>query len=113
MLSLASHLVLGETADSLIDRRLVPDLSPQLIRLMLGDVPSRAVAQADAETFAFVALKRAGAASYPPALAWRALRRLIPLQSALCDAIPEAASIVVPSGRRSARPTTPCQLPVG
>ena len=103
VLSLASHLVLGETSDSPIDRRLVPDLNPQLIRLMLGDVPSRAVAQAEAETFAFVALKRAGAASYPSALAWRALRRLMPLQSALCDAIPEAASIVVPSGRHAAR----------
>ena len=103
VLSLASHLVLGETADSPIDRRLVPDLSPQLVRLMLGDVPSRAVAQAEAETFAFVALERAGAAAYPPALAWRALRRLMPLRSALCDAVPEAASIVVPSGRRAAR----------
>ena len=103
VLSLTSHLVLGETADSLIDRRLVPDLSPQLIRLMLGDVPSRAVAQADAETFAFVALERAGAAEYSSALAWRAVRRLLPLRSALCDAIPEAVSIVVPSGRRSAR----------
>ena len=103
VLSLASHLVLGDAADSPIDRRLVPDLSPQLVKLMLGDVPSRAVAQAEAETFAFVALECTGAAAYPPALTRRALRRLMPLRSALCDAIPEAASIVVPDGRRALR----------
>ncbi len=103
VLSLAAHLVLGDATGPLIDRRLVPDLSPQLIRLMLGDGPGSTATQEEAETFAFLALERAGAAAYPPALAWRALRRLMPLRSALCSAIPEAASVGIQGARRSAR----------
>lgn len=102
VLSLAAHLVLGVATGPLIDRRLVPDLSPQLVRLMLGDGAGRTATQEESETFAFLVLERAGAAAYPPALAWRALRRLMPLRSALCSAIPEAVS-VVPGARRAVR----------
>jgi hypothetical protein len=95
VLSLAAHLLLGDEAGPLVDRRLVPDLSPQLVRLMLGDTAGSTVTHREAETFAFLALEHARPASYPSHLARRALRQLRPLHSALCQAVPEVTSAVV------------------
>jgi hypothetical protein len=101
VLSLAAQLLHGE-AGPLIDRRLVPDLDPQLIRLMLGDAQGSALPQADAEMFAFLVLERAGAVALPSGPARRAFRWLAPLRSVLCAAVPEAAS-VLPDTRHGAR----------
>jgi len=101
-LSLTAYLLAGDATGPLIDRRLVPDLSPQLVRLMLGEPAGSAVAEAEAEAFAFIVLERAGAAACPAASAWRALRRLAPLRSALAGVLPEVAD-PVPAGRRGVR----------
>jgi hypothetical protein len=102
VLSLAAQLLHGDDAAPLIDRRLVPDLDPQLIRLMLGDAQGSALPHADAEMFAFLALKRAGAVALPPGSARRAFRRLAPLRSVLCAAVPEVAS-ALPDAQYRAR----------
>ena len=93
VVSLAAHAVLDDLAGPCIDRRLVPDVSPQLLRMMLGDDARIAtVTQAGAETFAFVALDRAGVAACPTDLARHLLREVGPLHSALLGAVPEASA---------------------
>lgn len=91
MLSLAAYVLLGDTSGASVDLRLVPDVSPALVRLMLGAVAANPVTHLEAETFAFLALEHARPASYPASLARRALRQLTPLQSALREAVPEVA----------------------
>src|SRR5260370_7227077 len=68
VLSLAGHVLLGEATGQLVDRQLVPGLSPQLVRLMLGDDARSAVTACEAETFAFLALAPPRPAPYPPPL---------------------------------------------
>jgi hypothetical protein len=101
--SLTGRMLLGEMDGPSFDRRLVPDLSPQLIRLMLGQVADSTVTRAEAETFAFLAMERAHLAACSSFFARRALRRLRPLHSALCEAVPEAANAAAPGGRASTR----------
>ncbi len=86
VLFLATHMLRGEVDDASFDRRLVPDVSPELLRLMLGDISDSTVTRADAEEFAFLALDRARLAACPSFLARRALRQLRPLHSALREA---------------------------
>jgi len=91
LLSLAAHVLLGDSAGPSVDPRLLPDVSPELARMMLGSTVGNPVTHAEAEVFAFLALERARPASYPPSLARRALRELRPLHSALRESVPEAA----------------------
>lgn len=101
--SLTGRMLLGEVDGPSFDRRLVPDLSPQLIQLMLGQVADSTVSHAEAETFAFLAMERAHLADCSSFFARCALRQLRPLHSALCKAVPEAANAAASGGRSSTR----------
>jgi hypothetical protein len=103
VLSLAGRMLLGNASGPQIDRRLVPDVSPELVRLMLGDSDQPSVTRHEAETFAFLALHSARAAGYPPVAARRAQRDLQPLHSALRDVVPETTSAVASGTRSGAR----------
>jgi hypothetical protein len=103
VLSLTGRMLLGEMDGPSFDRRLVPDLSPQLIRLMLGQVADSTATRAEAETFAFLAMDRAHLAACSSFFARRALRQLRPLHSALCEAVPEATNAAASVGRSSTR----------
>jgi Family of unknown function (DUF6545) len=101
VLSLAAHLLLlGDAAGPSVDLRLVPDVSPELVRLMLGGAACSPVTQLEAETFAFLALDRTLPDGYPSSLARAAFRYLRPLHSALRRAVPEVTS----AGIRGVRP---------
>ena len=91
VLSLAAHVLLGDTSGASVDPRLVPDMSPALAQIMIDGKVGSPLTRIEAETFAFLALEYARPAAYPPALARRALRQLRPLHSALREAVPEAA----------------------
>ncbi len=107
VLSLAAHvLLLGDSAGPSVDVRLVPDVSPQLVRLMLGGAACSPVTQLEAETFAFLALDRTLLAGYPSFLARAAFRHLRPLHLALRRAVPEATS----AGIRGVRPAVRFRL---
>jgi len=95
-LCLAAQTLLGDGSGPAVDLLLVPDLRPELVRLMLGTAGSRPVPRREAETFAFVVMDRARSVGYAPPWAWRALRQLRPLHSALVQAIPEARSAADP-----------------
>jgi hypothetical protein len=103
VLSLTGRMLLGEMDGPSFDRRLVPDLSPQLIRLMLGQIADSTATQAEAETFAFLAMERAHLAACSSFFARRALRQLRPLHSVLCEAVPEATNAAASGGRSSPR----------
>jgi hypothetical protein len=90
VLSLAAHVLLGDTSGASVDPRLVPDMSPALAQIMIDGKVGSPLTRLEAETFAFLAMEYARPAAYPPALARRALRQLRPLQSALQEAVPEA-----------------------
>jgi hypothetical protein len=89
VLSLAAHVLLGDTSGASVDPRLVPDVRPALARIMIDGTASSPLTRLDAETFAFLALDYARPAPYPASLARRALRQLRPLHSALREAVPE------------------------
>lgn len=104
VVSLAAHAVLGDARGTAIDRRLMPDMSSRLIRVMLGDDADGATVTPDrAEAFAFAALARSGLGAYPEVLARRALRELGPLYAALAAAVPEAAESGVGAGKVGGR----------
>jgi hypothetical protein len=103
VLSLAAHMLLGEVDGPSFDRRLAPDISPELLRLMLGDISDSTVTRADAEEFAFLALDHAGLAACPSFLARRALRQLRPLHSALREAAAGDNGAVASGVRPAAR----------
>jgi hypothetical protein len=98
VLHLAAHLLLSDqTGPPVLDRRLAPDVSPELVRIMLGDTAPSPVSHRDAETFAFLALE-AASPTVTRAAARRLLRQLAPLRSDLLRAVPQAA------GSRPAEP---------
>jgi uncharacterized protein DUF6545 len=82
VLCLAAHIVLGEDSGTSVDVRLVPDVSPRLVRLMLGDSRGGVISVQEAEAFAFLALGRPRSRWFPLA-AWHDLRRLAPLSTGL------------------------------
>ena len=94
VLSLAAHVLLGNTSGASVDPRLVPDVSPALTRIMVDGNVGSSLTRLEAETFAFLALEYARPAAYPPSLARRALRQLRPLHSALRETVPEATGAV-------------------
>jgi hypothetical protein len=104
VLSLAAHvLLLGDAAGPCVDLRLVPDVSPQLVRLILGGAACSPVTQLEAETFAFLALDRTLPAGYPSSLARAAFRHLKPLHSALRRAVPEVTGTRIRGVRPAVR----------
>jgi len=96
VLALAAQLLLSDAADPSVDPRLMPDVSPELMRLMLGATACSQVTQREAEELAFMALEHARPVSYPQPLARRALRQLRPLHAALREAVPEIAATAAP-----------------
>lgn len=100
---LAAHLMASQGM-AVFDARLAPDLSPELVRLILGDVAPSPVSDAEAETFAFLAL--AGVGHVPDRAARRLARELAPLRAALVGAVPEAAW----AGLAWDRPAARCRL---
>ena len=101
LVGMAAHL-LTETPGAGVDPRLVPDVSPRLARLILGDTERRPLTQDQAEALTFRALRRAGAAACPARLARWFLQQLSPLHVALLDAVPEAAARPCAVGRPDA-----------
>jgi Family of unknown function (DUF6545) len=93
VLSLAAHVLLGDSSGASVDPRLVPDVSPALARIMIDGNVGSSLTRLEAETFAFLALEYARPAAYPPSLARRALRQLRPLHSALQEAVPEVTGM--------------------
>jgi len=91
VLCLAAQLLLGDEAGGAIDLRLIPDVSPELVQVILGGSDSRPVPDQEAEAFALLAMDRGGGSSCPALLALHLLRQLQPLRSALLGAVPEAA----------------------
>jgi hypothetical protein len=86
---LAACMLLGERTGSAVDRRLVPDLSPQFVSLMLGPDTHNPVSHLEAEAFAFLVLDGAGQPPSRP-MAMRSLRRLRALHDHVLRAAPEA-----------------------
>ena len=87
---LAAQLLMGDEAGGAIDLRLLPDVSPELVQVILGGGDSRPVPDAEAESFALLVMARCGASSCRALLALHYLRQLQPLRSALLRAVPEA-----------------------
>jgi hypothetical protein len=91
VLGLAARVVLGDEAGPAVDPRLIPDVSPQLVNVMLGNSGPNQVADGEAEAFALMALDRAGCSACGALAARRLLRQLRPLRSAILAAVPEVA----------------------
>ena len=94
--ALAAHVLAGDEEAAGADMRLVPEVSAQLLQLIVGEPGARPISTSEAEAFAYMVLDQAGAASCPALRARRLLRRLGPLHAALVDAFPEV-------GRQGAR----------
>ncbi len=84
-----------------VDQRLVPDVSMELVQMMLGGTPGTRVTRLDAETFAVLTLDRAGFLDVPEQGARRYLRELRPLWAAV-------RSAPRPAGRRPRSRCAPC-----
>jgi len=95
LLLLTGRLLLNDGSGITFDLRLVPDLSPEMARLILGDDTQIAGTEDEAERLVFRAMKHAHRRMPGPA-ARRLLRQLRPLHAALLDAVPEAARAEVP-----------------
>lgn len=97
---LAAHLIGGQ-GRAVLDARLAPDLSPELVRLIVGDVEPSPVSDAEAETFAFLTL--AGTGHVSNRAARRLVRELEPLRAALVGVVQEAEWPGTARGRPAAR----------
>jgi hypothetical protein len=95
LLLLTGRLLLNDGSGSTFDLRLVPDLSPEIARLILGDDTQIAGTEDEAERLVFRAMEH-GRRRLPGPAARRLLRQLRPLHAALLDAVPEAARPEVP-----------------
>lgn len=96
LLQLAASILLGDGPGMRIDPRLVPDLSPELIRAIVGDdAEVSEAAEDETEALMFEAMKHAQ--SRPPVRTARRLHhQLRPLHAALLEAVPEAERTGVP-----------------
>ncbi len=96
---LATRLLLNSQSGLTLDPALMPDLSPRLVRLILGDDVQVPQAEAAAENLAILSLERAN--RRPSRVkARRMLRQLAPLRAALLAAVPEAARVTVQTAPR-------------
>lgn len=94
LLHLAARLLLNNQSGLTLDPALVPNLSPRLVRLILGDDVQVSQADAEAENLAILSLERVN--RRPSRVkAQRMLRQLEPLRAALLAAVPEAARVTV------------------
>ncbi|MGH3218326.1 MAG: DUF6545 domain-containing protein [Streptosporangiaceae bacterium] len=100
--ALAAHVLADHEGTAGADRRLVPEVSAQLVQLILGQPGARPLTTSETEAFACMVLERGGATSCPALTARRLLRRLGPLHAALVKAVPEVARHGVCSTRRGA-----------
>jgi hypothetical protein len=101
LLLLTARLLLDNGPGISIDPRLVPDLGPEMIRLILGDDTQIAGTEDDAELLVYQAMEHAHR-QLPGPVARRLLRQLRPLHAALLATVPEAARAQVP-GRAGPR----------
>jgi hypothetical protein len=100
LLHLAARLLLNNQSGLTLDPALVPDLSPRLVRLILGVDVQVSQADAEAENLAILSLEREN--RRPSRVnARRMLRQLAPLRAALLAAVPEAARV---TGQTAPRP---------
>ena len=100
LLHLAARLLLSDQSDLTIDPWLVPDLDPQLVRLILGNDAQVSQPHDEAENIAILALERVN--RRPSGItARRMLRQLQPLRAALLAAVPEAARRSVQAAPRA------------
>ena len=95
LLLLTARLLVNDRSGTTFDPRLVPDLSPEMVRLILGDDTQIAEAEDEAERLVYQAIEHAHR-RLPGPTAMRLLRQLRPLHAALLDAVPEAARAEVP-----------------
>jgi hypothetical protein len=95
LLTLAARLLLGDKSGVTLDSRLVPDLSPEMVRLILGADARIAETHHGSERLAYQAMEHAHRRLPGPA-ARRLLRELQPLHATLLDAVPQAAHEQVP-----------------
>ena len=99
LVHLAARLLLDNQSGPTLDPALVPDLSPRLVRLILGDDAQVSQADAEAENLAILSLERVN--RRPSRVnARRMLRQLEPLRAALLTAVPEAARVTVQTAPR-------------
>jgi hypothetical protein len=101
VLHLAGQMLLGDGRGPAIDSRLVPSVSQQLIGLMLSGDEQDAATRLEAETFAFLVLRRDHRGPSAPA-ARRLLRQLRPLHAAAVGAFPEVHA-TMPGAPKTAR----------
>jgi hypothetical protein len=95
LLLLAARLLLNNGSGISFDPRLVPDLRPEMIRLILGDDTQIIETEDDAEHRLYQAVEHVHP-RLPGSVARRMLRHLRPLHATLLDAVPEAARAQVP-----------------
>jgi hypothetical protein len=99
LLHLAARLLLNNQPGPTLDPGLVPNLSPQLVRLILGDDVQVTRADEEAENLAILSLERVN--RRPSRVnARRMLRQLEPLRAALVAAVPDAARVTVQTAPR-------------
>ena len=99
LLHLAARLLLNNQSGLTLDPGLVPSLSPQLVRLILGDDVQVTRADEEAENLAILSLERVN--RRPSRVnARRMLRQLAPLRAALVAAVPDAARVAVQTAPR-------------
>jgi hypothetical protein len=101
LLLLTARLLLDNGPGKTIDPRLVPDLCPEMVRLILGDDTQIAATEDDAERLVYQAMEHAHR-QLPGPVARRLLGQLRPLHAALLATVPEAARAHVP-GRAGPR----------
>ena len=101
LLLLTGRLLLNNGPGISFDPRLVPDLCPEMVRLILGDDTRIVGTEDDAERLVYQAMEHAHR-GLPGPVARRLLRQLRPLHAALLDTVPEAARAQVP-GRAGPR----------
>ena len=89
--ALAAHVLADDEESNSVDERLMPEVSAQLLQLILGRPGARPLTTTEAEAFACMVLERGRATSCPALTARRLLRRLGPLHAALVKAEPEVA----------------------
>lgn len=98
---LAAHIALRGDDGASVDLRLLPDVTTELIQLVLGG--GAQVTELEAQTFAFLVLERAHLLACPEPVARRLLRELRPLWAALREAVPESGRAAAGGGRPAAR----------
>ena len=100
LMHLVARLLLSNQSAPTIDPWLIPDLDPQLVRLILGNDSEVSQPHGEAENITILALERVN--RRPSGIvARRMFRQLQPLRTALLAAVPEAARRSVQAAPRA------------